>query len=511
MTKVIAYVRVSSKEQAEEGYSIEAQQKFLYQYALEHGLDIVREFVEVESAKASGRPAFNEMVAFLRKNKTVKTILCEKTDRLYRNFTDYVALDIEQQDLTLILAKEGEILSRESKSHQKLVHGLKVLLAKNYIDNLREETIKGMKEKAEQGEYPHAAPLGYLNNKETKKIELDPLKSPLVKKMFEIYAGGRDSLESLREKITKDGLLARRGKKIHKSKIELILKNPFYYGCFVWKEKLYQGTHPPLISKTLFDQVQTVLKRLHRPRVIHRVFPYTGLLTCAKCGCRITAEQHKGKYIYYHCTGFKGKCGNSYINQDDLEKEFGKAIKRMSIPDERLPWLKLALEQSHAEEKEYHNGSVEALTKELKQLQEWTDKAYQDKLQGIIDEDYWRKVSSDWKARQMTILDTLKRHQQANSSYLETGIRLLEFSNKAYKQFKVRESSRKREMLDFVLSNCQLNGKKVDITYRKPFDIIAKGSSGYIWGALLDKFYEYFISHHTSVLDWGICPLPPSR
>src|SRR3989339_1836132 len=104
-TNCVIYVRVSSKEQAEEGYSIESQQQFLRQYALEKGLSIVKEFVESESAKVKGRPIFNEMVSFIKRQKQVKTILCEKTDRLYRNFTDHVALDIDQQGLTVILAK----------------------------------------------------------------------------------------------------------------------------------------------------------------------------------------------------------------------------------------------------------------------------------------------------------------------------------------------------------------------------------------------------------------------
>ena len=113
------------------------------------------------------------MRAYLQAHSTVHTILCEKTDRLYRNFKDYVDLDVDLHGLTIILAKEGETISRDSKSHQKLVHGLKVLLAKNYIDNLKEETGKGLREKAEQGEFPSRAPLGYRNNKETKRIEVN--------------------------------------------------------------------------------------------------------------------------------------------------------------------------------------------------------------------------------------------------------------------------------------------------------------------------------------------------
>lgn len=85
------------------------------------------------------------MINFLKKNRTVNAILVEKTDRLYRNFKDYVLLD-EFKNLEIHLVKEGGIISENSRSHEKLVHGFKVLMAKNYIDNLSEEIIKGQKQ-----------------------------------------------------------------------------------------------------------------------------------------------------------------------------------------------------------------------------------------------------------------------------------------------------------------------------------------------------------------------------
>ena len=184
--KAVIYARVSTKEQAEEGYSIEAQIKLLREYAKDRGLEIVREFTDAESAKSAGRTQFGEMQRFLRQATTVKTILCEKTDRLYRNFHDYIALDIDQSEVTVIFVKEGTILNKDSRSHEKLVHGLKVLLAKNYIDNLKEETAKGMLEKAEQGEFPQLAPIGYRNNKETHRIDMDRERAPLIRRMFEL-------------------------------------------------------------------------------------------------------------------------------------------------------------------------------------------------------------------------------------------------------------------------------------------------------------------------------------
>jgi site-specific DNA recombinase len=86
-------------------------------------------------------------------------MLVEKTDRLYRNLKDWMTVD--ELDVEMHFPKEGVVLSRESRSSEKFMHGIKVLMAKNYIDNLSEEARKGMQEKAEQGIWPTKCPLGY--------------------------------------------------------------------------------------------------------------------------------------------------------------------------------------------------------------------------------------------------------------------------------------------------------------------------------------------------------------
>ena len=134
----VLYARVSSKEQEREGYSIPSQRKLLRFYADRHDYQIVAEFIDVETAKQSGRTNFTKMIAFLKEHPDVNTVLCEKTDRLYRNFKDYVTVD--ELDLSLVFVKEGSVLNKHSRSHEKFIHGIKVLMAKNYIDNLSEET-----------------------------------------------------------------------------------------------------------------------------------------------------------------------------------------------------------------------------------------------------------------------------------------------------------------------------------------------------------------------------------
>src|SRR5262249_11307394 len=150
----------------------------LREYAASRGLEIVHEFVDVETAKLAGRRQFGAMVSFFKQNPEARIAIVEKTDRLYRNFPDHVTL--EELAVEIHLPKEGQIIGRDSKSQSKLIHGIQLVMARNFIENLREEVKKGMREKAEQGIYPSRPPLGYRNNKLQRTIEVDPKTAPLT-------------------------------------------------------------------------------------------------------------------------------------------------------------------------------------------------------------------------------------------------------------------------------------------------------------------------------------------
>ena len=146
--RAVLYARVSSKDQEKEGFSIPAQTRLLRDYAEANGIEVVKEFVDVETAKRAGRRNFGEMLKYLKKRgPTCRIVLVEKTDRLYRNLKDWVMLD--GMELEIHLAKEGVVLSDDSRSTDKFMHGIRVLMAKNYIDNLSEEVKKGMTQVAE--------------------------------------------------------------------------------------------------------------------------------------------------------------------------------------------------------------------------------------------------------------------------------------------------------------------------------------------------------------------------
>lgn len=482
--KAVLYARVSSKEQ-EEGYSIPAQLKLLRNYAREKKLKVALEFVEAETAKRAGREAFNKMVKFLKADTETKILLCEKTDRLYRNFKDYVTID--ELDLELHFIKEGEVMSKNSRSHQKLTHGIKVLLAKNYIDNLSEETSKGMREKAEQGLFPSYAPLGYINVEEKNNghkvriIEVDEERAFLIRKMFELYGTGNHSLRETSTLISREGLRTRRGNRLAKSTTEKILKDPIYCGDFRWDQRVYKGSHKPIVTRQLFTRVQEAFANHNRPMQRKHEFSFTGLITCKRCGCAITAEIKKNKYVYYHCTGYKGNCGNNRIREEDLDKKLAELVRRVEVPSEVAEWIKEALVESHKDEKAYHGEQIKCLEAQYKKLQTRIDAMYVDKLDGKINENYFLEKSGEWRKEQEGMREAIERHEKANVNYLAHGITILELAKKAYRLYLEQKPTEKRKLLKILLSNCTFDSGKLYPIYNRPFDLLVKSKKNDDW------------------------------
>jgi len=481
MKQALIYARVSSKDQEREGYSIPAQLKLLRAYAASHEMQVVKEFIDVETAKTSGRKQFGEMVRFFESNPSCKTLIVEKTDRLYRNFKDYVTL--EDLDLEIHLPKEGQVLCKESKSQAKLVHGIQLVIARNYIENLKEEVKKGMREKAEQGIFPGRPPLGYRNNKADHTIEIDPGCALTAERIFELYGRGNHSLKTLRQV-----LQAETGKTYAKGYLHKILRNRFYNGFFVWDGKTYKGTQERIISAELFTRVQEVFTTLNRPRYGRHEFAFSGLLACAYDHCRITAERKKERYTYYHCTGYKGKCELPYFREEELGDKLGQILKNIYIPDNVLLDLQNYL-KNHAHESEAgRRGQLSKLQSRLTAIRSRLDQVYLDKLDGKISEEFWSRKAQDWQLEEQQVSMALHGLQQSqNGDRLLTANRILELVNQAYFLYLKQPPAEQAKLLKMVLSNCAIDSASLYPTYKKPFDVIFERAKNEEWRALRDS------------------------
>ena len=480
MKSAVIYARVSSKDQEREGFSIPAQLKFLREYASRNDFQILHEFVDVETAKTTGRKKFGEMLTFFQKNPACRVLIVEKTDRLYRNFRDCVTL--EDLDVEIHLPKEGQIISKDAKSQAKLVHGIQVVIARNYIENLKEEVKKGMREKAEQGIYPSRPPLGYQNNKLEHTIELNSHKVPVVKSMFSLYASRRYSLTALRIELKR-----LHGVNLAKGYLEKLLKNPFYVGQFEWDGRMFRGSHKPLISQALFDEVQRVFKSKNKPHYGTHDFAYRGILTCAYDNCKVTAEIKKAKYIYYRCTQFRGKCGLPYIREEVLGDRLGTILKDIHVPDDVLVQLQDSLLNDRERQEAIRDEQERALDVRLNQVQRRLDQAYQDKLDGKISEEFWSRKAAEWQREENQILASKASVQSFQPHKLLEASRILELANKAYFLYVRQSPEEKAKLLKMVLSNCAIDAVSIYPVYKKPFDLIFRKAKTEEWRALRDS------------------------
>ena len=473
--QVVLYARVSSKEQRDEGYSIEAQLRLLRDYALKQAFVITEEFIDVESASKSGRTGFNAMLAHLRKHAACRVILVEKTDRLYRNLKDYATLDDKDLGLTIHLVKEGEILGPDSQSNQQLIHGIKVLMARNYSLNLGEETIKGMTEKARAGMYPSCAPVGYqnadgINGKRT--IIPDPNTAPVITELFERFAMGSHSLKMLVKELNSEGVRLR-GRQLYSSEVHHILRKRLYSGDFDWDGTTYQGTYEALVSRETWQHVQDLLdaRAANRTRKMKYDFVYTGLVHCGHCGCLLVGELKKGKYVYYHCTGNHGKCPEPYAREEVLSDRFASVLQDLIVPPSILEWLGEAVLDSDRTEQAARAESIKKLKSRSDQIEARIETMYMDKLDGRITQEFFDKQAATMRREQDGLLRKIQDIEKATPMPVDQAIDMLRLTSRASELFQQQPAAEQRRLLQTIVEKAAWKGGTLRTALFEPFEI----------------------------------------
>ena len=476
----VIYTRVSSREQEQEGFSLDAQSKLLREHASRNGLEIVRAFEDVETAKVAGRKQFGEMVAFLKRNRSCRILLVEKTDRLYRNFRDAVTL--EDLDIEIHFVKESQVLSKNAKSQTKFMHDIRLAVARNYSENLREEVKKGMLVKAEQGTYPGRVPFGYRNNKETRTVEIHLEKAAIAKYIFEQYASGRYSLLSLSKHVRQI-----QGVRISKTNLHKMLCNEFYIGKFEWDGNVYQGTHVPLISPELYAQVHAILHGYNKPKYRKHDIAFRGMLTCAHDGCTVTAELKKNMYVYYRCSGGRGPCVLPRFREEQIAERLGYVLRDVNIPQEVAERITASLEREDVNVRQRIAQERTRLARDLDAIRHRMDAAYSDKLDGNITEEFWQRKQAEWTAEESRIKSRIEGlKENGTDDRLLDVRRVLELAQKAHSLYLTRKPAEQAELLRKVLLNCSIDGANLYPTYRKPFDLIFNRAKNEEWSGRED-------------------------
>ena len=490
--KAIIYARVSSKEQEDTGYSLDAQEKLLTEYAGKSSFRIAKVFRVSESASGRQiRKTFNEMLQYAEKNN-IPVILCEKIDRLTRNLKDAASISDwihEDQKREVHFVKESFVVNKNTRAHENLVWDMKVAIARFYTNNLSEEVHKGQKEKIAQGWLPTKPPLGYrtIGEKGHKIHVIDENVAPLVKRMFELYSTGNYSINALVEVMHKEGLRNTVGKKFGKSRMHETMSDPFYYGMIRWNGELYRGQQEKLIEKELFDAVQQKLSRRNdNPQYKKHLPVFKAKVKCDGCGGVIAWEIQKGHW-YGHCNHYRPCTNRIWVRQENVEDQLFPYFDKVAPKNKRiLQWLEKAIKESHKEEIGYNTSKREELNRIIRQSDVRIENAYRDKLDGKMPSDLCEKMIKESTNEKELAIEALGKLSEGRTAYYEAGYAIHELASKAeaiYKDPQTTDEER-RLLLSRVFSNLTLKADRISPNYTLAFEFLAE------WVPKLNSIFE---------------------
>ena len=475
MLKYFLYARKSTDEDDRQILSIDAQLAELKEFAAKEKLEIAASFEEAKTAKEPGRMRFGEMLALIE-NGQADGILAWHPDRLARNPIDGGKI-IYMVDTGKIKSLKFPTFWFEDTPQGKFMLNIAFGQSKYFIDNLSENVKRGLRQKLRRGEYPGWAPLGYLNDYKNHNIKIDKKKHKLVKRIFELYSTGGYTLKNLTDKFNELGLRSQTGKSITPGMIHFILKNPFYYGVFKYKDELHEGKHEPIITKKLFDQAQEMLKkrgRSHEKKIHNYIF--TNFMNCGACGCSITAETSKG-HIYYSCTNYhKAHKKRIYVKEAELLEPVLKLLDSINLPDEKVKELVQDLKQATKSENRFFTNTLQELRKEYDKIENRKSKLQDDKYDGSITNDFYDKKFKEYTEKQAKLMTEISKHDKANNQYYITANTILNLAKRARKIFENSEVAEKRQFLNYLLQNCQLKDKNLSYKLKTPFDTVLSAS-----------------------------------
>lgn len=491
--KAILYCRVSSKEQEETGYSLPSQEKLLKDYAARKGFTVTKTFSVAESASGEKqRKIFDEMIRFAEKYK-ITNILCEKVDRLTRNLKDAVTVNdwIEKNpERQIHFVKTNLVIHKDAKSDEKFRWDIEIVLAKKYIANLSEEVRKGQKEKIAQGWLPTKPPLGYhtIGDKGHKTHIIDNAVAPLMRQMFEWYATGNYSVLRIWKELHEAGLRSRSGRMVPTSRIHKLLTNPFYYGKMRWIGQIYPGKHDPIISKDLFDKVQSILKRKTKnPHLSKHNLLFKGMIFCEHCGGMLTWETQK-EHQYGHCNNnpkYRDCPQKTYIREEKVEEQIISCFEMFAPKNKKvLEWIEGIIKEEHSQKISSRENEVGRLRELLDRIRRRKDLIYEDKIDGIISLETYNKKFSEYTTEENNLESSLSRISDNSDEYQNLGVAIHELAYQAKEIYKKATIDEKRLLMRQIFTNIVQDGHKI----KPKFTLAAEYLSN--WIPKLNQDYE---------------------
>lgn len=383
--KAVIYCRVSTKEQAEEGNSLNTQERNCREYAHKYNYEIAQVFIEEgESAKTADRTELQKLLRFCSdKKQNIRAVIIYKIDRLSRNTDDYSQLRILLKRYGVEIKSTSEYF--ENTPAGRFMENIIANVAQFDNDVRTERSVGGMKEAAREGRYVWVAPVGYINQKvDGKATIVQTSKAELVKKAFELVAERKYSVDAIYSTLLSLGLTTRSDKPLSKSGFYVMLKNELYTGSIYKFGERSKGKFAPIINEELFAQVQKVMRN-KKQSLIYRIenpdFPLRRFVTHPN-NFKLTGAWSKGRSKHY--AYYRFPCSRLYWPKDYLESLFCTFMDEFALDENLLTKLKTEMSVRFSNKSEVKVKEFDALSAQKQQLKERQKTLIQKNIIGVI-------------------------------------------------------------------------------------------------------------------------------
>lgn len=379
------YIRVSTFDQAREGFSLGEQEERLREFCNFKRYNIYKVYQDARiSAKNDKRPAYQEMIEDVKKGN-INVIVALKLDRLTRSVYDIEKLMKFVNDYECDIDCMADE-SNTTTSNGRMVMRIMTSVSQNEIEKCSERTKFGMAGAIKNGHIPNRTGLGF--KRENKKLVPDPLTKDIVVRIFDLYLEGK-SHQAIANIYNKEKVLGKIN--WYDSTIQKILSNELYKGDYVNGKRTkhptyYENVIEPIVSKEKWESCQ--YQKLRNARHYERTAAYlfTNKLKCSKCGNFLgghaTTKTNGKKYYYYKCNTCK-----TYFNEIDIEKELKSFMLELAKQDDLInnyytPFIKSKLEDK-----------TEDYKKEIKDLDKQLDRIKTAYIKGVVKlEDFDKEI-----------------------------------------------------------------------------------------------------------------------
>lgn len=450
MPNCFIYCRVSTEEQADKGYSLDAQEKLCRDFAERNGYrvaDIYRD--EGKTATNLDRSALQELLSRCTKENGISAVVVQETDRLARNTKDHLTIKAILKKAGTKLVSVAQPMLDDSPEGM-MIDTILASVNQFQSDINSRKTSRGMQEKLEQGWWPGWAPLGYLNIavtssaegvKDANIIREDPLTWEMIRQGLILYLTGSYSVADINDLLYEKGLRSKHGRKIAHSVMVKMLRSPFYAGLMRWSGRTRMGRHRPMITMQQHEQILTIMDthNLHACRRRKHSFLLRGFLLCDTCGHRYTAEVHAAKKkAYYRCPSTGGHSNKKQnVEVACLERDVERLFENVQFAEEFTQQIVAKLRDRYVVQRESVNTQKQALFNQKKAIETKRDKAEEKLLDGVLsDEDFTRMRTklNEQLAGIQTQIDDLDHRKELDIDTVQEVLKLSRNVAKAYKE-----------------------------------------------------------------------------